>query len=55
MIAGIVTIVTIAALVVSINFLRSLTIAEIDSDSIPGIVIVAIVGDRWQNENLVSI
>ena len=50
MIAGIVTIAAIAALVVSINLLRSLTIAEIDSDSIPGIV-----GDRWQNENLVSI
>ena len=37
------------------------TIAEIDSDSIPAIVIVAIVGSRWDrwrslaNENLVSI
>ena len=47
MIAGIVTIAAVAALVVSINFLRSLTIAEIDSDSIPAIVIVAIVGSRW--------
>ena len=31
------------------------TIAKIDSDSIPAIVIVAIIGDCWQNENLVSI
>ena len=46
----------IAALVVSINFLQSLTIvhdgyvAEVDSDSIPAIVIVSIVGssgDHW--------
>ena len=51
-----VAIATIAALVVSIKSLQSLTIvhdgyvAEVDSDSIPAIVIVAIVGsssDHW--------
>ena len=58
MIAGIVMIVTfaaVAALVVSINFCdrwRSFTIttiAEIDSDSIPAIMIIAIVGSRWDH------
>ena len=44
MIAGIVTIAAVAAMVVSIKFLRSLTIVH---DSIPAIVIVAIVGSRW--------
>ena len=50
MIAGIVKIAVIAALVVSINLLRSLTIAtiaEIDADSISAIVIVKLY-DRWQ-------
>ena len=53
MIAGIVTIAAVTALVASVTFLRSLTIVHdrydlrVYSDSIPAIVIVAIIGSRW--------
>ena len=47
-------IVTLSILKESINTTIA-TIAEIDSDSTPDIVIIAIVGNHWQNENLVSI
>ena len=61
MITGIVAIAAITALVVSLNSLRSLMIVHDcgdDSDSILAIVIIAILGNRWDcwrslaNENI---
>ena len=57
MIAGIVTIVTIAAvaaLVVPLTFCDRRDNIEIDSDSIPAIMIIVIIGSRWDRWRLLA-